>query len=784
MLRNRIYYTLKPWMPRALRRVLRRFEARRALRRSGHVWPILESAGTPPKGWPGWPDGKQFAVVLTHDVESQAGVDRVRQLAELEMSLGFRSSFNFIPEGDYRVSAELRHWLTENGFEVGVHDHRHDGKLYRSRDGFRRSAERINGYLREWNAVGFRSGFMLHNLDWLHDLNIAYDASTFDTDPFEPQPDGVGTIFPFWVPAPRSGAGDRKSEMGDGRWEMGRRSEVGGQKSEVGQPSAERGAQGAGRKAQSDADMAQGASSSADLDPSSVLRPPSSVLRPPDSGLRTPDSAVPTAAPLSSLPSPLSSGAPGAPGAPSASGAGYVELPYTLIQDSTLFFLLEEKGPAIWKRKADWVAAKGGMVLLNLHPDYIGFGFAPDTFDAEHYREFLRHLKQQHAGKYWHALPRDVAQFVATHARTFTEAGRSWPEHMHRTSTGPKIWIDLENTPHIPFFKPIIRELQKCGNSVVLTARDAYQTCEMADSYGLDYVKIGRHYGKKRMLKAWGLIARAAQLLPFALRQKPTLALNHGSRTQNLVCNLLGIPTVTIMDYEHSAALAFLRPLWEIVPEVVSADSVHSRRHGGVRKYPGIKEDVYVPEFKPDPAILRQLGLADARLIVTVRPPATEAHYHNPEAEALLERVMDHLGETPGLRTVLLPRNKRQEVEIRTKWPHWFNSGRTIIPSGVVDGLNLVWHSDLVVSGGGTMNREAAALGVPVYSIFRGKIGAVDHQLQADGRLVLIESVQQVAEKIHLKPRDKNPQAQMRPRAALQQIIDHVQEILGRGPVR
>ena len=118
------------------------------------------------------------------------------------MEFGFRSSFNFIPEGDYRVPAALRAWLTDRGFEVGVHDLHHDGKLYSSRDEFRRKAHRINSYLKEWNAVGFRSGFMLHNLNWIRDLDIQYDASTFDTDPFEPQPDGVDTIFPFWVSRP------------------------------------------------------------------------------------------------------------------------------------------------------------------------------------------------------------------------------------------------------------------------------------------------------------------------------------------------------------------------------------------------------------------------------------------------------------------------------------------------------------------------------------------------------------------------------------------------------
>ena len=202
MLRNRIYFRLKPFVPLALRLAARRRIISSLRPHVADRWPIAPGSERPPEGWPGWPDGKQFAFVLTHDVESKKGLERVRGLAEFEMKHGFRSSYNFIPEGPYQVSEELRQWLVGNGFEVGVHDLHHNGKLYWNREEFRRSAKRINEYLTKWKAVGFRSGFMLNRLDWMHDLNVAYDASTFDTDPFEPQPDGMHTIFPFWLPRP------------------------------------------------------------------------------------------------------------------------------------------------------------------------------------------------------------------------------------------------------------------------------------------------------------------------------------------------------------------------------------------------------------------------------------------------------------------------------------------------------------------------------------------------------------------------------------------------------
>ncbi|MGI9543934.1 MAG: hypothetical protein ACR2MX_11785 [Cyclobacteriaceae bacterium] len=192
------YYQLKTIIPRWLQLWLRRRWVKVRLPKYRSEWPILESAGTKPPGWKGWPEGKQFAVVLTHDVEFQKGHDRCLELMKLEKARGFKSSFNFVPER-YSVSPELRKDLEENGFEVGVHGLNHDGKLFQSKQIFTSRAEKINHYLAEWKAVGFRAPAMHRNLQWMLDLDVEYDLSTFDTDPFEPQPSGVGTIFPFMV---------------------------------------------------------------------------------------------------------------------------------------------------------------------------------------------------------------------------------------------------------------------------------------------------------------------------------------------------------------------------------------------------------------------------------------------------------------------------------------------------------------------------------------------------------------------------------------------------------
>ena len=201
-----LFYKIKPLIPRQLQLVLRRQLAQYKREMSADVWPILPEAATPPQNWQGWPEGKRFGFVLTHDVELQGGHDKILRLMRLEKELGFRSSFNLVPER-YTISADVRAELQGNGFEVGVHGIRHDGKLYASRNEFLKRARRINGYLQAWGATGFRSPAMHHNLEWLHDLDIEYDASTFDTDPFEPQSEGVGTIFPFWVSGNNSHSG-------------------------------------------------------------------------------------------------------------------------------------------------------------------------------------------------------------------------------------------------------------------------------------------------------------------------------------------------------------------------------------------------------------------------------------------------------------------------------------------------------------------------------------------------------------------------------------------------
>jgi uncharacterized protein len=354
--------------------------------------------------------------------------------------------------------------------------------------------------------------------------------------------------------------------------------------------------------------------------------------------------------------------------------------------------------------------------------------------------------------------------------------GSGSPSATTSRGTGKTVWIDIDNSPHVPFFLPIIHELERNGVEVVLTARDIYQVTDLLKFFDLRCKVIGGHYGKNKVLKVMGNLVRSLQLLPTASK-RPSLAVNHGSRAQILASKMTGVPTVMMHDYEHSTKTGFVEPTWTFMPEVIPTNSMGKDDTHTV-KYPGLKEDVYVLGFRPDPNFKKNLGIKDGELVITLRPPATEAHYHNPEAEKLFDATMRLLADKTDVKAITLPRNGKQKQQIKDAWPELIASGRVIIPDNPLNGLDLIWASDLVISGGGTMNREAAALGVPVYSIFRGKIGAVDQYLAQTGRLMLLETPEDVMTKISLTPWNRPATPESANRNALQRIVSSILYIL------
>lgn len=356
---------------------------------------------------------------------------------------------------------------------------------------------------------------------------------------------------------------------------------------------------------------------------------------------------------------------------------------------------------------------------------------------------------------------------------------------LNRDRRGYKIWIDLENSPHVPFFLPIIREMEARGFEVVLTARDCFQVCELADMAGLKYAKIGRHYGRNRLAKLIGLGIRVLQLASFVLREGPDIGVSHSSRSSIVLSALLRIPNLNIIDYEFAnqrltSLFGSKKMKWVLTPAIVPTDTFEKcgTPTDHILHYPGIKEDVYVPFFQPDPTLKDLLGITTADVVVTIRPPATEAHYHNPESEKLLMAVFDQLEKHRDVKGILLPRTANQEAELRQARPRLFETGRIVVPAHAINGLDLIWYSDVVISGGGTMNREAAALNVPVYSLFRGMLGAVDKHLAESGKLVLLQSEEDVRQKLTLARREKREDYRPAQGGALDAIVNHVVVIL------
>lgn len=294
-----------------------------------------------------------------------------------------------------------------------------------------------------------------------------------------------------------------------------------------------------------------------------------------------------------------------------------------------------------------------------------------------------------------------------------------------------RVWIDLTNSPHVLFFRPIIRRLLDAGVEPVVTARDFAQTLGLLELYGIRYTRIGQHGGRRITAKAARFAGRAAALAAFARRNRVTQAVSHGSPDMSLAARVLGMHTTVFTDYEGATAMHrinFRLSDKVMVPAVIPYESLVRLgiTRAKYRPYPGIKEQVSLADFTPRPGVVDELGLDPARPLVILRPPATMSLYHRFE-NPLFNRVLDHLANGEA-QIVLLPRTPEQARQLE-------GARGVVIPRTPVDGPSLVYAADLVISAGGTMNREAAILGTPVYTTFGGAMGAVDRMLIAEGRM-------------------------------------------------
>jgi predicted glycosyltransferase len=332
------------------------------------------------------------------------------------------------------------------------------------------------------------------------------------------------------------------------------------------------------------------------------------------------------------------------------------------------------------------------------------------------------------------------------------------------------IWIDLDNSPHVPLFAPVIKRYRAEGQKVLLTARDFAQTVELLERAGLkgEFDVVGKHFGKNKFKKVFGLLWRAQELVDYvqAARKKGAeigAALSHGSRAMVLAARRLGIPVITMYDYEYTETLIFnVLSHKVLVPEKIpdaTLDAIGLAPKKRV-KYSGYKEELYLRHYEADKHFLETVALDNnmtidcSRIIVTLRPPASAANYHNDESEKILSKLTDKLLRRADVFTFILPRTAEQKLELEKHFAEKnYPKESHLIPKKAVNGLDLAFNSDLLISGGGTMNREAALLGVPVYSIFAGKQGALDKDMEACGVIRFIRSERDV-EKIDLRKRE------------------------------
>ena len=320
-----------------------------------------------------------------------------------------------------------------------------------------------------------------------------------------------------------------------------------------------------------------------------------------------------------------------------------------------------------------------------------------------------------------------------------------------------RVWVDLTNSPHVLVMRPLIEAMRADGHEVEITARDFAQTLELLERHAMDHTAIGRHRGAGLASKARGLAGRSLALRRWA-RRRPRfdVAMGHGSNDVTVAARTLGVPSATAFDYEwatvqHNVNCRLARAV--VVPEAIPPERLERYgARGKLRRYPGLKEEYYLAEFEPDPSALTELGLDPADPIAVLRPPPDVSLYHRFEND-LFAQVLERLR---GTQTVVLPRTPEQRRDLAA-------AGGLIVPEHAVDAPSLVAQADLVVSAGGTMNREAVALGTPVWTTFEGRLGAVDEQLLAQGRLrklsnptdIVLEKRQVTsAERVRRDPRD------------------------------
>lgn len=311
----------------------------------------------------------------------------------------------------------------------------------------------------------------------------------------------------------------------------------------------------------------------------------------------------------------------------------------------------------------------------------------------------------------------------------------------------PRLWLDLDNSPHVPLYAPLIEHLKGEGWELIVTARDFAQTLDLVRLHNVDALPVGEHAGKNKVKKVLNLPVRTGQLMNAVRSFRPEIALSHGSRTQTLASRLLRIPQVIMFDYEWTEMSIFKRFATHLVcPKAISADrlAAASIPVEKVTWYDGFKEDLYLPEFRPDAGFRASIGAGADDRLVTIRPPGVIGNYHDETSESICRELLQQATRDPRNFVVVLPKTAVEQRLVRESLPS-DPAARVLIPEKALPGMQLLYHSDIAISGGGTMNRESALLGTPTYSMFTGRRAAIDEELARRGLLRFLEKPADVA---------------------------------------
>ncbi|HWB68859.1 MAG TPA: DUF354 domain-containing protein [Solirubrobacterales bacterium] len=299
-----------------------------------------------------------------------------------------------------------------------------------------------------------------------------------------------------------------------------------------------------------------------------------------------------------------------------------------------------------------------------------------------------------------------------------------------------RVWVDCTAAAHPLVLRPIVERLEARGDEVFVTAREYGQTLGILDRLGIPYTAVGGHGGASRLGKGWALAGRSARLARLVWGRRPDLAIAHGSVDLAVVSALFRIPSAQMQDYEFAGLqrqISFRVARRVLVPDSIGVERMRKigAKEGKLFRYPGLKEEYYLADFEPDAAVLDELGLDREAVLVVLRPPPETSEYH--ARNDLYEKTIRHLAAAEGVQTVVIPRTEPQAAAVRE-----MGATGLVLPERAIDAQSLIAFADLVVSAGGTMNREAVALGTPVFTTFAGRMGGVDEELIAEGRLQVL----------------------------------------------